>query len=142
MSVKTYAPNQVKIVMGALPLTGLAEDTFVTVAEIGEGISSVAGVDGEVARSMSRDSRLRITVTLMQTSASNAALTALHQADKSTDGNGAVPVAITDLRGTSLHASDSAWIVKTPDAGYGAKVGTREWTIETGPAINVVGGNT
>ncbi|KAG0735783.1 hypothetical protein G6F62_014671 [Rhizopus arrhizus] len=47
MSVKTYAPNQVKIVMGALPLSGLAEDTFVTVAEIGEGIASVAGVDGE-----------------------------------------------------------------------------------------------
>jgi len=109
MSVKTYAPNQVKIVMGALPLSGLAEDTFVT---------------------------------LMQTSASNAALTALHHADKSTDGNGAVPVAITDLRGTSLHASDSAWVVKMPDAGYGAKVGNREWTIETGPSINVVGGNT
>jgi hypothetical protein len=28
-----------------------------------------------------------------------------------------------------------------PDAGYGAKVGSREWTIETGQAINVVGGN-
>jgi hypothetical protein len=126
MSVKTYAPNQVKIVMGALPISGLAEDTFVTVTEIGEGIASVVGVDGEVARSMSRDSRLRITLTLMQTSASH----------------GAVPVSVTDLRGTSLHASDSAWIVKMPDAGYGAKVGSREWTIETGPAINVIGGNT
>lgn len=142
MSVKTYAPNQVKIVMGALPISGLAEDTFVSVTEIGEGIASVVGVDGEVARSMSRDSRLRITLTLMQTSASNAALTALHQADRATDGNGAVPISVTDLRGTSLHASDAAWIVKMPDAGYGAKVGSREWTIETGPAINVIGGNT
>lgn len=141
MSVKTYAPNQVKIVMGALPISGVAEDSFVSVAEIGEGISSIAGADGEVARSMSRDSRLRITVTLLQTSRSNAALTALHQADKTTDGNGVVPVAITDLRGTSLHASDSAWIVKTPDAAYGAKVGNREWVIETGPSINIVGGN-
>jgi hypothetical protein len=141
MAVKTYAPNRVKIVMGAIALSGLAEDTFVTVSEIGEGISSVAGVDGEVARSMSRDSRLRITVTLVQTSTSNALLSALHQADKTTDGDGAVPVAVTDLRGKSLHASDSAWIVKTPDAGYAAKVGTREWVIETGPAINVVGGN-
>lgn len=141
MSVKTYAPNQVKIVMGALPISGLAEDTFVTVAEIGEGIASVVGVDGEVARSMSRDSRLRITLTLMQTSASNAALTALHQADRATDGNGVVPISVTDLRGTSLHASDAAWIVKMPDAGYGAKVGSREWVIETGPAINVIGGN-
>src|SRR6478609_1925198 len=94
MSVKTYAPNQVKIVMGALPISGLAEDTFVTVTEIGEGIASVVGVDGEVARSMSRDSRLRITLTLMQTSASNAALTALHQADRATDGNGAVPISV------------------------------------------------
>ncbi|MDX3986243.1 MAG: DUF3277 family protein [Achromobacter sp.] len=142
MSVKTYAPNQVKIVMGALPISGLAEDTFVTVTEIGEGIASVVGVDGEVARSMSRDSRLRITLTLMQTSASNAALTALHQADRATEGNGAVPISVTDLRGTSLHASDSAWIVKMPEAGYGAKVGSREWTIETGPAIHVIGGNT
>ncbi|WP_454674822.1 phage structural protein [Achromobacter pestifer] len=142
MSVKTYAPNQVKIVMGALPISGLAEDAFVTVAEIGEGIASIVGADGEVARSMSRDTRLRITLTLMQTSASNAALSALHQADRATDGNGAVPISVTDLRGSSLHASDSAWIVKTPDAGYGAKVGSRAWVIETGPAINVIGGNT
>ncbi len=142
MSVKTYAPGQIKIVMGAIPLTGLAEDTFVNVEEIGEGISSVAGADGEVARSMSRDSRLRITVTLLQTSASNELLSALHQADKATDGNGAVPVAVTDLRGKSLHAADSAWIVKTPAAAYAAKVGNREWVIETGPSINVVGGNT
>ncbi|MCP1404576.1 phage structural protein [Achromobacter insolitus] len=142
MSANTYAPGQVKIVMGAVALSGLAEDTFVTVAEIGEGISSVAGVDGEVARAMSRDSRLRITVTLLQTSASNDLLTAMHQADKATDGNGAVPIAITDLRGRSLHASDSAWVVKTPDAGYARQVGSREWVIETGPAINVVGGNT
>ncbi|EHK65300.1 phage structural protein [Achromobacter arsenitoxydans] len=141
MSVKTYAPGQIKIVMGAIALSGLAEDTFVTVSEIGEGISSVSGADGEVARSMSRDSRLRIVVTLLQTSASNALLTALHQADKSTDGLGAVPVAVTDLRGKSLHAADSAWVVKTPDAGYAAKVGNREWVIETGQSINVVGGN-
>lgn len=141
MSVKTYAPSRVKVVLGAIALSGLAEDTFVTVAEIGEGISSVSGVDGEVARAMSRDSRLRITVTLLQTSASNAHLSALHQADKATDGDGAVPVAVTDLRGKSLHAADSAWIVKNPEAGYGAKVGTREWVIETGPSINVIGGN-
>jgi hypothetical protein len=141
MSVKTYAPNQVKIVVGALPISGLAEDNFVTVTELGDGIASVVGIDGEVSRSMSRNSRLSIKLTLMQTSASNAALSALHQADKATEGNGAFPISITDLRGLSLHASDSAWIVKMPDAGYGAKVGSREWTIETGQAINVVGGN-
>lgn len=140
--MKTYAPGQIKIVMGAFVLSGLAEDTFVTVAEIGEGISSVSGADGEVARAMSRDSRLRITVTLLQTSDSNDRLTALHQADKATDGNGAVPVSITDLRGRSLHASDSAWVVKIPDAGYARQVGNREWVIETGRAINVLGGNT
>ncbi|CAB3863403.1 DUF3277 family protein [Achromobacter sp. SD115] len=141
MSAKTYAPGQVKIVMGAVALSGLAEDTFVTVAEIGEGITSVSGADGEVARSMSRDSRLRITVTLMQTSTSNALLTAMHQADKASDGQGALPVAVTDLRGKSLHAADSAWIVKMPDAGYAAKSGNREWVIETGPSINFIGGN-
>lgn len=141
MSVKTYAPGQIKIVMGAVALSGLAEDTFVTVAEIGEGITSVSGADGEVARSMSRDSRLRITVSLMQTSDSNALLTAMHQADKASDGQGALPVAVTDLRGKSLHAADSAWIVKTPDAGYAAKTGNRDWVIETGPSINIVGGN-
>ena len=93
MSVKTYAPNQVKIVMGALPISGLAEDTFVTVTEIGEGIASVVGVDGEVARSMSRDSRLRITLTLMQTSASNAALTARAWSRVCTVTTGRMPAA-------------------------------------------------
>jgi len=141
MTVKTYAPGQVKIIMGAVALSGLAEDTFVTVAEIGGGITSVAGIDGEVARSLSRDSRLRITVNLLQTSDGNALLGELHRTDKATDGNGTVPVTVTDLRGKSLHAADSAWIVKTPDAAYGAKVGNREWVIETGPSINMIGGN-
>jgi hypothetical protein len=129
------------IIVGAAIITGLGEDTFVSIEEVGDGVTSVSGADGEVARSMSADRRARITLTLQQTSLSNAALSALLQIDRASGGSGAFPVAVTDLRGTSLMSASEAWIVKSPTAEYAATVGTREWVIECASSIFFVGGN-
>ncbi|WP_454691129.1 phage structural protein [Achromobacter aloeverae] len=138
---KTYDPGQVKLVVAAHSVSGYATDTFVNVEPIADGTQSVAGADGEVARSISRDERLRFTVTLLQTSASNDVLTALYQADKLSGGNGMFPIILTDLRGRTLHAVDSAWVTKLPPTGFGGTVGNREWVIETGSGDSFVGGN-
>lgn len=137
--VKSYAANQVKIIVGPHLITGVAPDTFVNIEPVTEGTVSEAGAYGDVARAMSLDDRHTITITLQQTSASNAALTGLHRLDQVTQGNGVVPVMVTDLRGGTLF-SGQGWIKKMPAAGFASGLSNREWTLE-GVGEFAIGGN-
>lgn len=127
--VKTYSPDQVKVIVGVAALSGFADGTFVDIEPLGDGVTSEAGADGEVARAMSLDPRHTITVTLQQTSRSNDVLSALHTADKISGGNGTVPVAVTDLRGTTIFGG-TGWVVKKAKATFSKGLEAREWTIE------------
>ncbi|MFI8570491.1 phage structural protein [Stenotrophomonas bentonitica] len=141
MGVKTYDSSQVIITFGPHIITGYAEDTFISVEEMGDGISSVVGANGEKARSMSQNRSLQVTLTLLQTSKSNDVLSAAAEFDRASHGQGALPMAITDLTGRTLIADASSWVVKKPNSEFGATVGTREWTLETSnDAIYHVGG--
>ena len=80
-AVKTYSPDRVKLVVGVHSVTGYADGTFVSIEPLGDGITSQAGADGEVARVMSADKRVKITLTLQQTSRSNDVLNALLSID-------------------------------------------------------------
>ncbi|VFR81234.1 Phage protein [plant metagenome] len=141
MNVATYDPKRVILTFGANQIKGFTEGTFINVEEITDGTTRQAGADGEVARVMSTDTGIRITVTLQQTSLSNAILSAYLKADR-LGGGGALPVTLTDLRGATVAAAGSAWIVKMANAEFGQELGSREWVIETGPAEYFVGGNT
>ena len=127
--VKTYSPDRVKVIVGVAALSGFADGTFVDIEPLGDGVTSEAGADGEVARAMSLDTRHTITVTLQQTSRSNDVLSALHTADKISGGDGAVPVAVTDLRGTTLFGG-TGWVVKKAKATFAKGLEAREWTLE------------
>lgn len=141
MTVRTYDPKRVNVTFGASQITGYAEDTFVGIEEITDGVTRQAGADGEVARAMSSDTGVRITLTLQQTSRSNDLLSGYLRADRLSGGGGALPVTVTDLRGTTLVAAAAAWVVKSANVELGSTLGNREWTIETGPAEVHVGGN-
>lgn len=138
---RTYDPSRVIVTVAHNTLSGFAEDTFVKIEQLGDGVVSTAGADGEVARAISADRRCKVTVTLQQSSRGNDVLSALAQADRLSGGDGMFPVAIADLRGTTVFAASEAWVVKMPDAEFGAEVGTREWTLETTAAEYFVGGN-
>lgn len=131
MSVKTYDSSQVIITCGPHIITGYAEDSFVAVEEMGDGTTSVVGANGEKARSMGQNRSLQITLTLLQTSKSNDALSALVDFDRASHGQGAFPLAITDLTGRTLIGDASSWIPKKANSEFGATAGSREWTIET-----------
>lgn len=57
MALATYAPDEVSIVIGAVIVSGFADGTFIDIEEMSDGVSSVAGADGEVARATSADPR-------------------------------------------------------------------------------------
>lgn len=138
--MKTYDPSAVDVIFGGLTITGFAED----IAEIDsaeEGYSTVVGADGIVTRVKNENTMCRVIFKLAQYSESNALLTAMYHVDRAAPGGaGVVPILIRDKNGTSLFASDKAWIVKLPPETYGKTATAREWLIDVADAKRFVGG--
>jgi len=139
--VRTYDPKRIVITIGSQNITGLAEDTFLSIEQTGDGTQSQAGADGEVARSISHNPLHRVTLTLQQTSLSNDFLSDLLKSDRASGGGGIVPLQINDLRGSSLFAASQAWVVKWPNIENGAEVSDREWLIDAVATDIHIGGN-
>ncbi|SFB68533.1 Protein of unknown function [Cupriavidus sp. OV038] len=141
MTTHTYDPARVNVTVAGATLSGFAEDSFLSIEEQGDGVTSVSGADGEVARAMSSDRRCKVTIKLLHTSASNDVLSALLLADRLSGGSGIFPMAVADLRGRTLFTSSEAWVVKSANAEFGKEVSEREWEIHTGKGSYFVGGN-
>ncbi|MCR1838607.1 DUF3277 family protein [Pasteurella caecimuris] len=139
-ALSTYAPDKVTVLIGAHIASGFADGTFIDIEEVSDGVQSVAGADGEVARAMSADPRKKITFTVLQTSDTNDVLSGLYKADQISK-NATFSIAVKDLRGNTTFAASTAWIVKSAKIEFGKEVGSREWTIETANGVMFVGGN-
>lgn len=137
-NVKTYNSKQITLALGSHAVSGMADDSFITVAALGDGITSKSGCDGEVARAIDPNRQFSVKVVLLQTSVSNAFLQAQYNADRAT-GDGMFPLLLKDLRGNTVLSADSAWVKKPADRGYGKETTNREWELETGPADFVEG---
>lgn len=126
--MRTYFSKKVKIAAGYHNVTGFAEDSFVSIEESGDGVTSVAGADGEVARSISPDPRHTVKITLLQNSPSNAFFMKKYKMDKA-NANGTFPLLFKDLTSGDKFSADEAWVVKKPAISRGKAIGTNEWEI-------------
>ena len=131
--VKTYNSRQVIVAFGSHNASGLADDSFITIEEKGEGVLSKTGCDGEVARAIDPCEQSTIKAVFLQMSDTNKFLQEKYRLDKRT-GEGMFPVLIKDLKGGVLFSADSAWVQKQPSRVYGKDTNNLEWTIETGPS--------
>ena len=129
--MKTYDPKKIIVVFGSRQLTGMAEDSIVTISPLGDGMQIYVGADGDVARSVDPDATFEVTVSLNTTSNSNDYLSNMYNFDRAT-GNGVAPWLIKDLAGTTLFSAPEAWIANMPEASRGLTVDTQEWTFNTG----------
>lgn len=127
--MRTYDPKQILQSFLAFPVTGYADGTFVKISRINDTFSSVAGADGEVARSRMRDRRGQIEFTLLQSSPTNDLLSAAAAADELT-GAGVGAYFCKDALGTTVASAANAWIKKPADAEFGKEVGPRTWVLE------------
>lgn len=137
---KTYSPKKFTVTAGPSIITGYAEDSFITVERNADQFALLVGADGEGARAASANKSGRITLRLIQTSASNDALSGLMQLDELTNF-GQFPVFVKDLNGATVASAAEAWIVKWANIENGSGVGEREWIIETADLQMFVGGN-
>lgn len=142
MPLKNYNSKDVSMIFAGIPITGLAEDTFLSVDRNEDSYALTVGADGEGARSKSNNKSGRVTFTVMQTADCNDLLSALVAADEaSSNGVGIGPLLIKDLSGRSLHTAEKAWIIKPATAGYARGIETREWVVETDVLVTLPAGN-
>ena len=140
MAVPTYDPRQVIITFGGNIITGFAQDSFLDITPANQAFTKYTGADGGTSRGKSNDYSSVVTITLSQTSPSNAVLSAIAEADRLLNA-GKLPLQIVDVNGTTLKFWAQAWIQQNPDEGFATEVGDRAWTLDTGqPAQNIVGG--
>ena len=125
----TYDAAQVNVIVEGIPLSGMADGTFVTVDMDSDAFTKYKGTDGHASRSKSNDFCGTITVTLAQSSPSNDILSALAQRDRLSN-TGVVPVLVQDLSGTSVYASAFAWVRKKAKGEFGKEIGPREWVFD------------
>ena len=140
MAAATYAPREISVTVAGTPITGFAEDTFVSVERNSDAFTLKAGADGGISRTHSADRSGMITLTLKQTSTSNEVLSALQLADELTL-SAKFPIAVRDSNGTSLHFGADAWIQKVANAEYASDEGDREWVIGVADLSSFVGSN-
>jgi hypothetical protein len=138
--MKTYDPKKVLVIFGARQLTGMAEDSIVSIAPLGEGMQIFVGADGEVARSVDPNATFEVTVSLSTVSTSNDYLSNMYNYDRET-GNGIAPLMIKDLAGTTLFSAPEAWIANFPESAKGRTIDTQEWVFNTGQVSDpIIGG--
>lgn len=139
MTIKTYDPSAIAVVVGKRTLENLA-DTFVSVDFNEDAYTYTPNVDGGGTRNYNPNRSGRITVTLKQSSDDNLYLSGIHAADLISK-LGTVPVTVKDTNGNSLHFAASAWIIRSAPSEYAKEVGDREWVFETDELISVPAGS-
>lgn len=141
--LKVYDCTEVTIVFAGINVDrGFAENSLVKAVRNAEGFKIKVGADGEVTRSKTNNKTGIVTFSLMQTSAINAALSALYILDENApNGAGVGALLIRDRQGSSLHTSAKCWIKKLPDTEYAAEATERTWEIECADLNGFIGGN-
>lgn len=140
MTVANYRAEEVTVAFAGIPITGFAAGSFVNAVRNNDSWNLTVGSGGEGARSSSGDRSGRITITLLATSASNAALSAQAALDEAS-GDGIGPVLVKDLSGADVITAETAWIVKPADQEKSNEISNREWILETDKLEIYSGGN-
>lgn len=144
MATKFSDPNAILIYFAGIRIQGFADGEFLSYSRMSPGFGDVVGTDGEVARSKSNDFRVKVMVKLLQTSASNLALSAVHNTDLNAPlGAGVGTFLIQDLQGFTYISAAKSWIVKYPDGSMDRTAKSREWEfrLDCNGGTYVDGGN-
>jgi hypothetical protein len=123
------------------------KDALVSVEITPEGpaFADDIGADGSVCRYATNERRATANIVLKGHSKEHAKLSAIHAADVSqTGGAGVVPFFFRDGNGSSLIATDKAWILGMPAKTFAASPGDVTWAIRlvmSSPLNWIIGGN-
>lgn len=141
MSLLTYDPKQVTLIVGVVPVTGFISGSFIKVSYNETAFKLSMGVYGEGSRAKNNNQSGKFVFSLQQTAASNGLLTAQHLIDFNSVNGLAVPILLKDLSGASIFSCECGWCEKIADVTYANEIQGYEWSFETDKLISVPGGN-
>lgn len=130
MTVKTYDPKEISVIIGTRPISGYDAGSFVKVRRNADAFTLKVGADGKGVRSKSNDRSGEVEITLLQSSDDNEFLSNLAIADELSNG-GIVPALIKDNLGSSLYAAEQIWVKKHADVDNAVEAGPRTWILQT-----------
>ena len=142
-SLKIYDSDQITLIaVGVLINSGYADGEFCKLEMADDSFKSYVCTDGQVIWSKTNNNLAKLTITLSQSSDSNAMLSAIHELDKKTPGGtGVAPFLIRDRQGTSMHQGRFSRITKAPDVMYDRDPTPREWQFAVILDVRLDGGN-
>ena len=146
-TLATCDADQVRVAVASIPISngagasGYADGQFLKISWAADTFITVVGTDGTVVRSKSNNRLLDIELTLLQSSVSNTALSALATIDQNQpNGAGIGSFVCEDLSGTTLVLCTRSWISKPTDITLNRSAEARLWKI-TGVADVFIAGN-
>lgn len=140
MSVRTYDPKQVIVVVGGVPMSGFSDGTFLEIDRNEPTWNTVVGADGLVTRGKTNNFSGTMTLTLKQSSPSNDVLSGFMALDEATN-NGVFVVLVKDLSGNSIYFSAQGWVTQYANSTFDKNITDRQWVITLAEADIFVGSN-
>lgn len=138
---KGYTAKQVVIEVAGVRVEGYADGEFLTIEKNSDDVVQAVGSDGEVAVGYTADDTAKITIKLLQTSASNDDLSAMRTRAKRLGQPGLGPLFIRDMGGRAVYQAPQCWILKPPDPSFDKTPKEREWVLGAVLEDRLDGGN-
>lgn len=127
-TIKTYSPKDVQLAWFGFPLTGMAEDTFVTVRLNSDASETIVGAQGDVAPTKIANDTGMVEVTLLQNSETNIALSDVYLAQMSASDLFKGNMTITDPSGGMLFEVSDAHLMTFAECVLGSGQNAKTWT--------------
>jgi hypothetical protein len=140
MAIKTFDPANYSLIIGPHIVEGFADGEFMNLSFQDDDWEHVSGADGEEMRVKKNDLRAELTMTLLQSSASNDYLSTLRSTDQAS-GAGVVPMLLKDNNGNSVAESIGCWVKRAPDMANSKSPSNREWVLQVYRCNVFIGGN-
>lgn len=135
MALKTYDPNQVAVILGGSIIGGWADGQFVSIVPNSDEYELTIGIDGEGTRAKQNNRSAQITLSLLQSSESNAVLESFLNTGET------FGFLLKDNSGSTIYSAVACWVRRRPDANFDRTAQNRDWVLETDNLIAVEAGN-
>lgn len=124
MSVRELDPMNVNAISDGHVTTGFADGTFIQMEQDEESFTTMVGAKGEVSRTKNANKMGTFTVTLSQTSPSNAHYARLARTGK------IHPFYVIDQNDGSRSGGRECWVEQQASKEWAKEEQSREWTIK------------
>lgn len=128
MANPTYSPKDVIISLSGTPITGFAEDDFISLSRNSPLLEPTIGADGILTRTKVADETGTITISLAQTARANLTLSAFSRIQRLNPDLPLGTLEIKDPSGSVLAIGLNVALAKLPDVSLGATASnSKDW---------------